>query len=58
MMAAWLDTPYIEGAFEDLPGKTYTWNDVHSDYRTIWCPQIERVWRDEGGEQLLKDWGY
>jgi len=57
-IAAYLDTPYIEGAFEALPGLTRTWFAQHSDYTTIWTPNVEAVWIGEGGLELLARWGY
>ncbi len=53
-----LGVPYIEGAFEALPGLTRTWYADHSDYRTIWTPDVEAVWSAEGGPELLVRWGY
>jgi hypothetical protein len=57
-IAAYVDVPYIEGAWERLPGRTYTWNDKHSDFRDIWTRQVASAWRDEGGDNLLRVWGY
>lgn len=53
-----LGFPYIDGAFEALPGMTRTWFAEHSDYRTIWTPEVEAVWAAEGGPELLARWGY
>jgi hypothetical protein len=50
-------TPYIDGAFEALPGLTATWFADHSDYRTIWTPEVDAVWSAEGGPELLTRWG-
>lgn len=58
-IAAFLGIPYIDGAFENLPGMTRTWTGPnHSDYRAIWTPEVESVWAEEGGNQLLAAWGY
>ncbi len=57
-IAAYLDTPWIDGAFDDLEGLTATWFAQHSDYRTIWTPEVEAVWVAEGGPALLARWGY
>lgn len=57
-IAAYLGVPYIEGAFADLEGLTATWFAQHSDYRTIWTPEVEAVWVAEGGPALLARWGY
>ena len=57
-VAAFLQVPYLEGAFENLPGLTRTWFADHSDYRAIWTPEVEAVWNAEGGPELLARWGY
>lgn len=57
-IAAYLETDYLDGAFENLPGMTRTWYADHSDYRTIWTPEVEAVWNAEGGQELLARWGY
>ena len=57
-IAAFLDIPYLDGAFEALPGMTHTWYATHSDYTTIWSPEVEAVWSSEGGPDLLARWGY
>ena len=58
-IAGYLGIPYLEGAFEELPGVTLTWTGPnHSDYRTIWTPEVETVWAAEGGPELLDRWGY
>jgi len=58
MIAAYADAPYIDGAFEELPGLTRTWTGSYSDYRTIWTPEVNKVWREEGGQELAARWGY
>lgn len=57
-IAAFIGVPYLEGAFENLPGLTRTWFADHSDYRAIWTPEVEAVWNAEGGPELLAQWGY
>lgn len=57
-IADYLGVPYIDGAFEALPGLTRTWFAEHSDYRTIWTPEVEAAWGAEGGNELLTAWGY
>lgn len=57
-IATHLDTPYLDGAFEAMPGMTRTWFHNHSDYRAIWTPEVESVWVAEGGPELLARWGY
>lgn len=57
-IAAALGVPYLEGAFEALPGLTRTWNAQHANYATFWTPDVEAVWAAEGGPELLERWGY
>lgn len=57
-IADYLDVPYIEGAWEQLPGMTRTWNAEPSDYRSVWSPDVEAAWKAEGGRTLVEDWGY
>lgn len=57
-IAAYLNTPYIDGAFENLPGMTATWFPIQSNYSDIWTNELETVWNSEGGPELLKRWGY
>ena len=57
-IAEFVGTPWLDDAFENLPGHTRTWNDVHSDYKTVWSDEIERVWAEGGGNDLLVRWGY
>lgn len=57
-IAEYLGVPYLAGAFEALPGMTRTWYADHSDYQTIWMPEVESAWNAEGGPDLLARWGY
>jgi hypothetical protein len=57
-IAAFLDVPYIEGAFENLPMMTRTWFADHSDFNRIWSPEVEAAWAEIGGAELLAQWGY
>jgi len=57
-MASYLGVPYLEGAWQELPGLTVTWNAVKSDYRSVWTPAVIKAWYGEGGGELLTRWGY
>lgn len=57
-MANYLGIPYIDGAFEHLPGLTRTCNETPSDHRPFWTPEVISVWEAEGGNELLTRWGY
>jgi len=57
-IAAYAGVPYLDGAFEELPGLTRTWTGEYSDYRKLWTPEVDKVWREEGGQELAARWGY
>lgn len=57
-VAGFMGVPYLDGAFDHLPGMTRTWYPEHSDYRTLWTPEVDAVWVAEGGQELLARWGY
>lgn len=57
-IATFMNVPYLNGAWEELPGLTRTWNAVKSDHKSIWTSDVQKVWADEGGNELLKRWGY
>lgn len=57
-LAEYLGVPFLSDAFENLPGFTATWNNKHSDHREYWTPEIEAVWLEEKGAQILEAWGY
>lgn len=54
-----LDIPYLDGAFENLPGMTRTWEaQGYADFTTLWTDEVDAVWKAEGGSELLDRWGY
>lgn len=57
-IAEYLGVPYLDDAFSELEGLTATWFAEHSDYRTLWSPEVEAAWAAEGGNDLLNRWGY
>jgi len=58
-IAQYLGVPYLDGAFEHLPGLTVTWTGPnHSDYRSLWTPEVQSAWTAEGGDELMARWGY
>lgn len=57
-IAAHLDIPYLDGAWEELPGLTTTWTGKLSDYRDIWNPYVEGCWKTGDGDGILRRWGY
>lgn len=56
-IAAYLEVPYLDDAFPNLPGHTRTWSGKYSDHRSLWTPEIEKVWQKECPE-VLSEWGY
>lgn len=57
-ISEYLNIPFLDSAFKNLPSDTKTWCSVHSDYRDIWNEHTERVWTEIGGEIILTNWGY
>lgn len=57
-LADYLQTPYLDGAWEVLPGLTETWREPHADYREYWTPAVEQFWTKIGGPERLTQWGY
>jgi hypothetical protein len=57
-IAAHLGIPYLDGAWEELPGLTITWTGKLSDYRTLWTPYVEGCWNASDGAGILQRWGY
>lgn len=57
-IADFVGAKWIEDAFENLPGHTRTWNEVRSDYLAVWNEDVEKVWKEQGGPELLERWGY
>lgn len=56
-IAEYLGVPYL-GGFDALPGLTKTWTGNLSNFADIWSPEVEKIWDAEGGNELLKRWGY
>jgi hypothetical protein len=57
-LASHLDIPYLDGAWEALPGLTRTWTGKLSDFREIWTPYVEGCWNAGDGAGILQWWGY
>ena len=57
-IAAFIGVEYWPRLWEELPGLTWTWNPVHSDYRALWTAELEAEWASAGGNDLLAIWGY
>lgn len=49
LIAQCIGVPYVEGAFERLPGHTVTWKPQHSDYRELGASVAP---------EILSQWGY
>lgn len=56
-IAAYLGVPYLDDAFQSLPGGTFTWTGSLSDYRPLWTPAVQAAW-DEHCPGVLAAWGY
>lgn len=57
-IAAYLGVPYIDGAWQWLPGMTQTWHAQHSDWRSVWTADVQTAWDGIDGPALLQRWGY
>lgn len=57
-IAQHLGVPYVDGAWQWLPGLTRTWHPAHSDWAQLWTPQVQAVFEEIGGPALLERWGY
>lgn len=57
-IAEYLGEPYPEGAWEHLPGLTWSWTPNHADWRSVWTQRVGKVWDQMGGAELLQRWGY
>jgi hypothetical protein len=44
-VANYLEIPYLEDAFPNLPGLTATWTGSPSDWTTIWNDEIDAEWQ-------------
>lgn len=56
-IAEFAGVPYLEGAWESLPGQTATWG-VPVDWRAAWTNDVQQAWDRAGGSRVLTDWGY
>ena len=57
-IADYLNVPYLDDAFENLPGLTTTWTGAPSDWTQHWTPVMERAWEDHGMADVQHEWGY
>jgi len=45
--------------FKGLYGaKTPTWSGKLSDWQEVWCPEIDKIWKDEGMLEIEQSLGY
>jgi len=57
-IARFINAPYIDGAFENIPGLTKTWTGKLSNWRDHWSSAVEQAWVDSGGLEIERGWGY
>lgn len=57
-LAEYLGIPFLDDAWNNIPGHTRTWRVPHSDYTQVWTPTVREQWIAEGGNEILRDWGY
>lgn len=42
----------------NLPGTTFSWNDIPSDFTLWWTSRVQEMWEHYHGPAVLKQWGY
>jgi hypothetical protein len=57
-IAKYLQVPYLEDAFPNLPGLTFTWSGKPSNWEEHWNDEIEKVWVESGMNELQTKLGY
>jgi hypothetical protein len=57
-VAAFLDLPYLEDAFANLPGLTMTWTGSPSRWEDHWNADLDRAWVDSGMADVQARLGY
>jgi hypothetical protein len=57
-IAQYLDVPYLEDAFSNLPGLTLTWTGKPSRWEDYWNEELDRVWINEGMQEVQTAWNY
>ena len=57
-LAVLLGVPYVEGAWEKLPGETATWSRHPSDWSRIWSDQTQAWWEANHGPEMEVVYGY
>lgn len=52
--------PYLDNAYERLPGMTYSWHepDKWSHWQDHWTPAVDEAWSKERGPEIEKAFGY
>ena len=48
-IAEYLEAPFLDDAFENLPGGTATWTGKLSRWEDYWCPEIDEIWNEYFG---------
>lgn len=57
-IASWLNVAYLEDAFPNLPGMTYSWHPVPSKWEDYWTPAINDAWIANRGTELEQAFGW
>jgi len=57
-VAEYLEVPYLEDAFEYLPGLTRTWMPTHSNWEEYWSDELDKVWQASGMAEVQSRWNY
>lgn len=57
-IAEHIGKPYLQDAYDNLPGMTYSWNEVPSRWQDHWTPEVDAGWVKERGPEVEKAFGY
>ncbi len=50
--------PYLQDAYDNLPGMTFSWNKVPSRWQDHWTPEVDAAWVMERGPEVEVAFGY
>lgn len=55
-IANYMDIPYVQGAWNNLPGGTFTYNEVPSRWQDYWNDEVQEAWEAGGGLTMEQIW--
>ncbi len=57
-IAKHIGKPYLQDAYDNLPGMTYSYNKVPSRWQDHWMPEVDAAWVKERGPEVQEAFGY